>query len=437
MNRKYIVAIVIAVFILIINQVFIQYFLHEKRYDAKTINLAGKQRMLSQKINVEFYKILKDNQSATLLPSLVKEWKDTHHNLLDKADEMKLSPITHPEALQLMDNLSSRIDFVEKQLNQLLSNHTIDIASINKNQIIFLEEMNQVVTLLEKTSSNKLQSIIYIEIFLMIISILIIVLEVIFIFHPIHQKLAQSLDETKKAKAMLEENMTELKRKNQDLEQFAYVASHDLQEPLRTIISFTQLLHRKYRKQFEQDGKEEMTFIIDATRRMKSLISGLLEYTRIGRTKGVKPIDCNDLVLTVQEDLSIILAEKNAKLNVEPLPKLMIYETEVRQLFQNLITNALKFQKEAIQPEIVISGVDLQDKYQFSIQDNGIGIAEEYQEQIFSIFKRLHTVDQYEGTGIGLAQCKKIVELHNGQIWVDSKENVGSVFHFTISYSLS
>jgi len=228
-----------------------------------------------------------------------------------------------------------------------------------------------------------------------------------------------------------------LERKNQELEQFAYVASHDLQEPLRTIVGFTQLLHRKYKKQLGEEGKEEMNLIINATSRMKSLITGLLAYTKIGKARAVKAIDCNSLIHTVKEDLSLILAEKNAKLNIGNLPKINAYETEVRQLFQNLITNALKFQKAENQPRIKISGKELNGKHQFSIQDNGIGIAEEYQEQIFSIFKRLHTIDKYEGTGIGLAQCKKIVELHDGQIWVESKENEGSTFYFTISYSLS
>jgi len=437
MYRKYVIAILFAISILVANQVFIQYFLHQKKYDAKTINLAGKQRMLSQKINLEFYKNLKDEQSLTQLLPLFEEWKNTHYNLLNNSDESELSPITHPEALELMTNLSSRISFMEEQLNLRLSKQAIDIVKINANQSEFLVEMNEVVKLLEKTSSNKLNVIVYIEILLMIFSILVIVLEVVFIFKPIHQRLVKSLEESEKSKKTLEKSLVELERKNQDLEQFVYVASHDLQEPLRTVISFTQLLYRKYKKQFEEDGKEEMDFIISATRRMKSLIAGLLEYTKIGASRAIKPIDCNDLLHTVEQDLSTILEEKRVKLNIGKLPKLRIYETEVRQLFQNLIINAVKFQKAETHPNIIITGVDLEDKYQFSVQDNGIGIAKEYQEKIFSIFKRLHTTDKYEGTGIGLAQCKKIVELHNGQIWVDSKENEGSIFHFTISYSLS
>ncbi len=437
MHKKYIVAILVTVFILVINQVFIQYFLHQKKSDARTINLAGKQRMISQKINLDFYKILIDKQDPIQLPLLVKEWKNTHYNLVNNLGENELSPITDPIALQLMSDLSKRISFVEDQLDNLSSGKAVDLKQINTNQSDFLIEMNQVVTHLEKASSDKLGFIIFIELLLMIISILVIIFEVQYVFKPIQNKLVESLEETKKSKESLEKSIAELERKNQDLEQFAYAASHDLQEPLRTITSFTQLLHRKHKDRLSKGDKEEMMFIVDAARRMKALITGLLKYTTIGKKRQIDSIDCNSLVHTIKRDLTTMLEEKNAKLRIGELPKLNAYETEMRQLFQNLITNALKFQKTEVQPNIHITAKDLEGKYQFSIQDNGIGIAEEFQDQIFSIFKRLNTIDKYEGTGIGLAQCKKIVELHNGRIWVDSKENQGSTFHFTIAYSLS
>lgn len=437
MDRKYLVAVLIAVFVLIVNQAFIQYFLYEKKYDARTINLAGKQRMLSQKINLEFYKGVKGSQASTQLSQLFEEWKSAHYNLLNNTEEPQLSPIADTKALALMTSLSARIDYIERQLKPASANLSVDLAEIDANQTAFLVDMNEVVRMLEETSSSKLRFIVIIEIILMLFSILIIVLEVIFIFRPNHRALVNSLEETRKSKEELRKNLVELQRKNQDLEQFAYAASHDLQEPLRTIISFTQLLPRKYKEQFEKVGKEEMALIVSATRRMKSLITGLLAYTKIGGKRTIKQVDCNALVHTVKQDLNTILTEKQAKLSIEDLPKIMAYETEMRQLFQNLITNALKFQRTEVQPKIIVTGEKLPDKYQFSIQDNGIGISEEYQEQIFAIFKRLHTTDKYTGTGIGLAQCKKIVELHNGQIWVDSKENEGSTFYFTIPFSLS
>ncbi len=437
MYKRYLLAILIAIVILVVNQLFIQYFLFEKKYDAKTINLAGKQRMLSQKINLEFYKVLKDNQTANQLPSLIGEWKNTHYNLLNNFGESKLSPITDLKALELMSKLSLRISFVEEQMDHLSAKQDIDLPLLNDNQTEYLVEMNQVVGILEEVASDKLGFIVTIELLLMMFSLLIIILEVVFIFKPSHQKLVQSLAATQKSKKELEQSLIELKRKKEDLEQFAYVASHDLQEPLRTVISFSQLLNKKYKKEFEKNGKDEIELIIDATRRMKSLITGLLAYTRVGRKKAIKSIDCNDLIDNLKNDLDTALTEKKAILNVGELPELMVYEIELRQLFQNLITNALKFQRKEAQPKIMITGKNLEDRFQFSIQDNGIGIEEAYQEQIFMIFKRLHTIDKYEGTGIGLAQCKKIVELHNGEIWVDSKKDQGSTFHFTIAHSIA
>lgn len=393
--------------------------------------------MLSQKINLEFYRGVVNHEASTKLAALFAEWKGAHDQLLHTPEESQLSPIVHPEALALMTTLSLRIAVIEEQLNRLQSGEEIDFVKLDANQAAFLAEMEEVVRLLEVNSSNKLSLIVRTEVFLLILSIVVIILEAVFIFYPIHQKLLKSLKELSESKKVLQGHLAELERKNHDLEQFVYVASHDLQEPLRTVISFTQLLQRKHEKQFEEGGKKEISFIIDATKRMKALIAGLLDYTNIGRVKEIKSVDCNKLLDAVRQDLYVILEEKQAKLVVKELPIIKAYETEIRQLFQNLIINALKFQKAEEQPEIVISATESGEKYQFSIQDNGIGIASEFRERIFLIFKRLHTIDEYKGTGIGLAKCKKIVELHNGRIWVDSRGNEGSIFSFTISKNLS
>lgn len=437
MNKKYIVAVLIAMLILSINQSFIQYFLYKKKYDARTINLAGRQRMLSQKLNLEFYKVARDHHPSDQISDLFSKWKNGHYQLLSTPVGSDLSPIRDPQVLDLMERMSARIGFAEEKLAQLLSHQEIALEEINVNQAAFLAEMEEVVKLLEESSSEKHRFIVRIEIFLWFLSILAIVLEAVFIFRPIHQRLVNSLDELTRSRNILEKNLAELKSKNHELEQFVSLASHDLQEPLRTIISFTQLLQRKYKKQVGSLGHEEIAFIIAATKRMKALIGDLLNYAEIGRATEVKTIDCNQLVRTVEEDLQRILGEKNALLTIEPLPTIEVYETEMRQLFQNLILNGLKFQAEGVQPRIRISAKETNEGYQFSVEDNGIGIAPEFQEQIFLIFKRLHTSDIYEGTGIGLASCQKIVELHKGRMWVDSEEGNGSVFHFTIGKSMS
>ena len=175
-----------------------------------------------------------------------------------------------------------------------------------------------------------------------------------------------------------------------------------------------------------------MHYIVHASERMRILIKDLLDYSRIGRQKQLAKIDCNAVINTVLADLDVAIRESGAAIRAENLPVIKGYNTEIKQLFQNLLTNALKFRKKDINPEIRISSKPIQGGYEFRVQDNGIGIPEEHNERIFVIFQRLHTRTEYEGSGIGLSHCKKIVELHGGRMWVKSKPGEGSIFHFTI-----
>ena len=231
----------------------------------------------------------------------------------------------------------------------------------------------------------------------------------------------------------------ELSQKNEDLEQFAYIASHDLQEPLNTISSFIGLIKNDYGEQFDDLGKQSLVFIEEASERMTKLINVLLEYSRIGKTRNFTSVDCNKIVQDVEKDIYTLIKRKKATITNTKLPILMGSEIELRLLFQNLITNALKFCPEDKNPTLkieVIKTASLENLdehvWQFSFTDNGIGIRKDHQERIFSIFQRLHTTDQYKGTGIGLAHCKKIVGIHKGNIWVTSKINEGSTFYVTI-----
>lgn len=232
----------------------------------------------------------------------------------------------------------------------------------------------------------------------------------------------------------LEKHAKELAISNAELEQFAYVASHDLQEPLRMVNSFLTQLEKKYGDQLDDKAKKYIHFAVDGSKRMRQIILDLLNYSRVGKKTFMNTqIDINQLMeeLTVLEKTTI--NETDAKVTWDDLPEITAAEVPVRQLFQNLINNALKYHKPNVPPKIHISCKTLADAWQFSIEDNGIGIDEEYQESIFTIFQRLHTQEEYAGTGIGLAIAKKIVENHEGKIWVDSKNNAGSTFHFTIS----
>jgi PAS domain S-box len=248
----------------------------------------------------------------------------------------------------------------------------------------------------------------------------------------------KSKNKLKKYKNRLEETVGDLKRSNEELQRFAYVASHDLQEPLRTIASFTQLLERRYKGKFDADADEFMDYTVEAALRMKEQIKGLLEYSRIS-TKGNEFKDVNSEFILNQaiDNLQFAIKETNAEVTYDSLHEVMCDAGQLQRVFQNLISNAIKFKKENSPPKIHVSSKkDLENKeYIFSVTDNGIGIEEQYMERIFVIFQRLHTMDEYHGTGIGLSIVKRIIERHGGRIWVESEFGRGSVFNFTLPYS--
>jgi PAS domain S-box-containing protein len=223
----------------------------------------------------------------------------------------------------------------------------------------------------------------------------------------------------------------ELLRSNKDLQQFAYVASHDLQEPLRMVSSFAQMLKQRYHGQLDQDADEYIKYMVDGSKRMYDLLNSLLAYSRI-QTKGKEftRVDMNDLLEKVIQNLRLKIMERNATISVRKLPVMFADESQIIQLVQNLIENGLKFSSG--DPMIIISAKSDNDMHVFSFKDNGIGIEPQYFDRIFQIFQRLHTKEEYTGTGIGLAICLRIVERHGGKIWVESKRGKGSTFYFSI-----
>jgi light-regulated signal transduction histidine kinase (bacteriophytochrome) len=243
---------------------------------------------------------------------------------------------------------------------------------------------------------------------------------------------ARDITERKRAEEALEEKAQDLARSNADLEQFAYVASHDLQEPLRMVANFTQLLADRYRDKVGEEGAEFIAYAVDGAKRMQRLIQDLLTYSRVGtRGKSFELADCNELLGEAVANLQIAIQESGAVITHEELPAVMGDPSQLTQVFQNLLGNALKFRGEN-PPRIHVSAKRQGTRWVFVVRDNGIGIAPEFAERIFVIFQRLHSRGEYPGTGIGLAVCKKIVERHGGKIWLESEPGKGATFHFTI-----
>ena len=250
--------------------------------------------------------------------------------------------------------------------------------------------------------------------------------------------LIHDISERKESEQIITKTMNDLARSNEELKQFAYVASHDLQEPLRAMTGFSELLKERYSGNLDDKAREFIDFIIDAAGRMQQLINDLLSYSRLNtRRRAAEYTDLNEVIETVRLNLTSFIQERGGSINVSGLPAVYCDKQQITQLFQNLVNNGLKYQPEGTAPEVTVSARELEDAWEFAVEDNGIGIKGEFLEVIFQVFQRLHTKDEYKGTGIGLAICRKIVERHGGTIWAKSKgENKGSIFYFLIRKGL-
>ncbi len=249
-----------------------------------------------------------------------------------------------------------------------------------------------------------------------------------------HLVLASIIDitERKIQEATLQKQL-ELEIKNKELEQFAYIASHDLQEPLRTVSNYMQVFEEDYINQLDDTAHKYLQSVKNATQRMRTLIKSLLDFSRLGVNKKLILCDCQKLVQEVIADMHTAIKDAGCTIEIGQLPKVNLYEVEMRQVFQNLISNAIKFRKKDTAPKICITCELIDKKWRFAISDNGIGIAKEHFSKLFNVFQRLHTETEYAGNGIGLANCKKIVQLHDGEIWIESSPGEGTTFFFTIS----
>jgi light-regulated signal transduction histidine kinase (bacteriophytochrome) len=249
---------------------------------------------------------------------------------------------------------------------------------------------------------------------------------------PLLYSIIHDVTEQKRIEAEFLKRTNELARSNADLQQFAYVASHDLQEPLRMVISYLTLLEKRYPDLLDPDSREFIRFAVEGGKRMKELVDDLLAYSRVDTTSSVfESVDMNELVAKTISLLQIPIQEANATIHIDPLPSVDADGTQMVQLIQNLLANAVKFRGNSPLVINITASVGA-GEWVFGVHDNGIGMDMEYSDKIFQMFQRLHNRDRYPGTGVGLAIAKKIVERHGGRIWVESVLGTGSTFFFTI-----
>lgn len=242
----------------------------------------------------------------------------------------------------------------------------------------------------------------------------------------------RTIAEVERELSSRQQAVQELTRSNEELQQFAYVASHDLQAPLKTISNYMTLLESKYGTQLDTNALQLIHSSTAAAGRMRMLINDLLNFSRVGTHTELKPIDLNELVADVLTELQDDIRTAGADVQVEPLPTVTGHRTDLSQLFSNLINNGIKYRRPDVAPRITIRAENRGDAYQFAVSDNGIGIDAVHFDRIFQIFHRLHTRSEYPGTGIGLATCKKVVDLYGGSIWLDSTVGQGTTFYFSI-----
>lgn len=418
-KKKYLIIVAITSFLVIVNQIIIQDALAQKRNDAKNINISGKQRMLSQRlVNLAFeYETSKEENKKTQLLNTVDEWKNVHYALQNGNKNLAIKKVDEAVGKELL-SLNNKVEFAEQFTKNIESKSKNDFSVLIENQYQFLGKMDDIVKSLEKISDKKLNNIILIEVILAIITLLIIYSEVLLVIRPIINDLTRK-----------NEN---LDQKNKILEEYAYIASHDLRTPIVNILSFTSLIKKKQYQNLDEDGKLYFDFIKDSADRMDETTKDLLKFSLLDKIE-IKEVEPQKIIEKAIESKRLILETKKGNIELGTMPnKIHVDEKQFYDIMGNLIDNAIKFVPNEKQPAIKINCIESKKHYQFQIMDNGIGIATEYQKKVFSIFQRLHNHKKYKGTGIGLALVKKIVEQHKGNIWIDSELGKGTTINFTI-----
>ncbi len=455
-ERAYVIALTIIAITITLTQLISQRHIRLNRLDSTIVNISGRQRMLSQKIAKSAIQLVTATDSVRFINSqselrkAVNLWAQSHRALQNGDDEMGISSVNNSdEILGHFEQIRPAFESIHKNaviLAEKSTFQTINQPSWQSSLQHILDHENDFLTIMDaitfqydEEAQQRVTSLSRLEFGLYMVAIILLILEAIFIFRPALRLLKESTDKLIVSERNLEQARVEkqytkqLETKNQELRQFVYITSHDLIEPLNTIISFSKILARNSSPMNELQQKS-VDVINKSAFRMKDFMLSILEFSRIGREKTRTEVDLIEVIEKLKTDLHSLIEEKQASIQfVGESLKFGAYENDLTKLLQNLIVNGIKYGKKELKPEIILDAKEQKEVYLVSVKDNGIGIPEKYFERIFEVFQRLHTRDQYEGTGIGLAHCKKIVELHDGDIWVESEEGVGSTFYFTIS----
>lgn len=421
-NTLYTRVVIITISLIVLNQCFIQFWLFNKRADANTINLSGRQRMLSQRL-LNLTQAYRDKPDVVRLEDIQTNftlWEHTHYQLIEEATNSFVDGLLGIDVTEDLKALTPRIEIVQAMLQAPLELASNELEVFRQNQDAFLFSMNAIVDKLEKLSNRKLAIVIVAELLFALFSLIVVYYEIIYVFRRINRS--------------LERKNAELQTSNHLLEQYAYLAAHDLKSPSQNLLNFATLLQSKTASKLNVKENQYLDFVIQSAKRLLDTTSDLLRFSSFSQQKlNISTIQPESLIKEVLKNLEATINEKSASVEIG----LMVDEIKVDEkmlfaVFQNLISNALKFVPKEVKPHIQIKYIPSDDVHQFLVVDNGIGIEKQYQQTIFGLFKRLNSVKDYEGTGIGLAICQRNINRHGGEISVESALGKGSSFIFSI-----
>ena len=447
LTARYFLSLNVISVLAILGTLLVEYQGGEARTGAQVLNIARRQSMLSQAIVNDALLIARSSNVAERarvteeLRSLDALWEKAHSALQHGDRALQVTEDNSPLIQQMLASLQPDFAAMVGATRALFEKGTAEPASVEVtaevNTIVergrsFLRGMDAIVAQYDRESQSSRETRRELQAALLLSVLGVLLVQGVVVIRPALANIQQEINQLELAKQALQHKSDELGRSNAELEQFAYVASHDLQEPLRMVASYTQLLARRYQGKLDSEADEFIGFAVDGARRMQTLIRDLLSYSRV-MTQGrlLEPVDTKLTFDTALGNLQKSIEDSGAIVSVGALPTVHADATQLTQLFQNLIGNALKYRNERA-PRIRVDAKPVDKTWVFSVQDNGIGIEPQYFERIFQMFQRLHTREEYSGTGIGLAICRRIVERHGGRIWVESEPGLGSTFLFAI-----